>query len=235
MSEKQELSVFKNLLGGALIESKEEKEAMDRMSQSTTFIPRLQLYTRGKAVDKELISGGHFGIPRQGDTIDDLGKSINVLVLKRKPKALDMSDRDNLIESNDPTSEEFKRIENMADNVKDSQCVYGTAYLCWERSTRSFLEFFCGSKSSRIESAQINRYLPSENEGSPKPMTLKGTLVENARFSWHVPKAEESLVTWDESNLFTKEQLERAVELFTKAPESSEVETVEKKKGGRRR
>lgn len=238
MSESKELSVLKSMFGGenALVPiNAEEEKAMDKLSQSTSFIPRVQLYTRGKPVDKGLISGGHYGIPRAGDEIEDLGKSINVLVLYRKPKALDMSDKDNLIEVNDPSSEEFKRITDMADNVKDSGCVYGTSYLLYVKGV-GFLEFFCGNKSSRIESAKINTYLPQFNEGIPKPMTLKAVLVETPKWTWHAPKAEESLVGWTEEELkVVMEGLENALKLFRKPPESAEVETVEKKKGGRRR
>lgn len=229
-----ELANLKDIMGdGALVPvSEEQKAALDRLSQSASFLSRIQLYTRGKPIDKGIIAGGHFGIPRQGDEIEDLGTTVDLLVLGRKPKALDMSDKDNLIETNDPTSDEFKRIEHLADNVKDSGCVYGPSYLMFERTTGLFYEFFCGNKSARIESARINLYLPENNGGVPKPMTLKAVLVENARFSWHVPKAEDCLTPFDK--LFNKEQLDRAVELFTKAPDSSEVETVETRTGRKR-
>ncbi len=219
---------------------------LDKLSQPTTFLPRIQLYTKGKPIDKKLIESGHFGVPKQGDEILDLGTSIDILPLLRKAKAIDMSDADNLIVSNDPNSDEFKRIVHDADNKTDSGCAYGPTYLVFERTTGCFYEFFCGNKSARYESPKINRYLPVTPEmvaaGPPvtdekeprfaKPLTLRAVYIEKGRWSWHAPKAEDCLTPFDRG--FDEAKLAEAVELFLKK-DVPEVETAPSRSSGRRR
>lgn len=167
------------------------------LGKSTQYLSRLQLYTKGGAIDKGLIKPGHYGIPGSGDEIVDLGDSIDILALARRPKALDMSDREQLITSYDLNSDEFKRIQAKSAE-KESGCMYGTSFLVFERSSARFLEFFCGSKSLRNASKDIfpkmqltqadieARGLQNVEPHGPIPFTLKSKLVQN-KFSWHVP------------------------------------------------
>lgn len=240
-----ELSTLNNLFAGGEIANRsvEQLTELSRLSQGTDFLRRIQLYSRGKAIDKKLIEGGHFGIPMSSDKIVDLGESIDVLVLEVRAKAIDMSDNENLIVSYDSTSKEFQRIE-AASAEKDSGCSFGPSYLVWERTTGQFYEFFCGSKSARIESSNINDYLPvtpamiaagvtdeTEPRG-PKPCTLNGHLIETKRYSWHVPKPEDCLTPFDK--LPTVEQLNEEVKKFL-TPDEPEVETVEEDSKRKRR
>ena len=237
MSENKELSVLNELFEGEnalATQSAEELRELASLSQASSFLQRLQLYSKGKSGPSgTIIEGGHFGVP-QGDNIEDLGNSIDVLVLARKAKAIDMSDSDNIIVTNDTTSDEFKRIEDMANNVKDSGCAYGPTYLVYERSTRKFYEFFCGNKSGRVESSKINEYLPVTNamitagvtnEKEPrfaKPMTLKSSYVKKGKWEWFAPKAEDCLQKID---LPTADALRSEMERFLKK-ESPEVQTA---------
>lgn len=247
MSESKELSVLNELFTGenALsTQTADELRELDAMSKASSFLQRLQLYSKGKSgPNGTIIEGGHYGIPKSGDEIEDLGNSIDVLVIARKAKAIDMSDTDNIIVSNDTKSEEFKRIVDMADNVKDSGCAYGPTYLVFERSTRQFFEFFCGNKSGRYESSKINTYLPITaamidagltNETEPrfaKPMTLKSQYVKKGKWEWFAPKAEDCLQTID---LPPAAQIKAEVERFMKV-EAPEVETVDDSKQSKRK
>ena len=173
------------------------------LAKSADFLGRLQLYTKGKAVNKGLVRPGHYGIPASDEEVTDLGGSIDIIPLARRPKALDMTDSDAVLASYDPESDEFKRIAE-ASLETDSHCMYGPSFLVYERNTKQFLEFFCGTKSTRSEAKKIYPFLPLSQADidrqakagndvtglqphGPLPLTLKSRLVEKSTYSWHVP------------------------------------------------
>jgi len=176
-------------------------EDFAEIAKSSDFLGRLQLYTKGKAVNRGLVRPGHYGIP-EGEEVIDLGDSIDLLVLARRPKALDMSDTDAVIAVYDVKSAEFQRIQVQA-GEKESHCMYGPSFLVYEKSTGRFLEFFCGTKSNRAEAKRIFSFLPLTQAAidamaergdvtglqahGPISMTLKSKLVEKGSYSWHVP------------------------------------------------
>ena len=53
-------------------------------------IGSLGLYTKGEAVDRGLVRPGHYGVS-EGEKVLDLGDSIDILPLARRPKASDMT------------------------------------------------------------------------------------------------------------------------------------------------
>lgn len=173
-------------------------EQYDDLARGGDFLGRLQLFTKGEAIDSGKIPPGHWGIPENKDTIIDLGTAADILPLARRPKAIDMSDKEAVVNNYDSTSEEFKRIVE-ASEEKDSGCQWGTSFLVLERSTGRFLELFFGSKSSRPEAKKIFPYLPltqgdidarklqGEEPRGPQPVTLGVRHVKTAKFSWHVP------------------------------------------------
>jgi len=243
MSKKNELAVVSQQLGtlfSGVIGDEASKALIDSdsLSQGSKFLKRIQLFSGGKLVKKKLIEEGHFGVPLGAEKVTDLGESIDLLVIWRKPKAIDMSDTDNLIVSNDPSSSEFKRIVEMADHVKDSGCAYGPAYLVYERSTGQFYEFFAGNASGRVESSNINNYLPVTQQAiaagkAPKgvteprfcvPMTLRSQYVEKGKFSWFAPKSEDCLTPFDYPGM---DVIQEQMKLFMKK-EDSGVKTVSK-------
>ncbi len=173
----------------------------DDIATTTTCLPRLMLYTKGKPIDRKLIGPGHYGIPESADEITDLGPSIDVLVLARRPKAMDMSDSDEIITSFDPESAKFTRIAAKS-LVKESNCMYGPSFLVIERNNwQRPLEFFCGTRSSRAEAKKIYTFLAlsaqqiearglkDEKPQGPLAMTLTARLVKEGKYSWHVPVA----------------------------------------------
>jgi hypothetical protein len=173
------------------------------LAKGGDYIGRMQLFTKSKANMKGLIPSGHYGIPESDEEIIDLGSTVDLLPLARRPKAIDMTDMEALVISYDMESEEFKRIAAKS-TESDSHCQYGPSFLVFERSTKRFLEFFCGNKSSRIEAKKLFPFLPlsqadidakAENGNAvgdlkphgPIPVTLKTKVAENRKGTWHVP------------------------------------------------
>jgi hypothetical protein len=243
-----ELATLNNLFSGkdsiVPTTTADEQAALAKLSEGSTFLKRLQLYSRGKAIDKDYIAKGHFGTPTSKEDIKDLGTSVDLIPLIRKAKAVDMSDRENIIVTNDVSSDEFKRICHNSDNTRDSGCVYGPSYLVYERSTGTFYEFFCQNKSARVASAMINSYLPVSEDmikngltdekkpRGPKAFTAVAKLVEKGDWTWHVPSIEDCLTPFE--SLPNEEQVLEEIQRFLK-PEGGGVEAVDEPKGGRRR
>jgi hypothetical protein len=178
-------------------------EAYTELAKGGDFLKYVKLFTKGKDIDKGKIRPGRWGIPEADEEIVDLGDSIDVLPLARRPKALDTSDKSAIVVSYDEQSPAFKQIaaKSMETN---SSCQHGISFLVWERSTNQFLEIWFGNKSSRPEAKKLFPYLPlsqadidrkaaanADVEGlvphGPLPVTLKIRLAENKKGSWHVP------------------------------------------------
>ena len=173
------------------------------LARSADYLSRLQLFTKGKAVNRKLVGPGNYGIPVTDDEVTDLTDQIDIIPLARRPKAIDMTDSEAIIVSYDPETTEFQRIADKS-LEKESHCMYGPSFLVYERSQNAFLEFFCGNKSSRSEAKKIYPYLPLTQADidakaakgddvstlvphGPLPLTLKSRLVEKGTYSWHVP------------------------------------------------
>ncbi len=219
-------------------------DVYDSIAQSSSFLQRLQLYTKGKPIDRKLIGPGRYGIPESADEITDLGESIDVIVLARRPKAVDMSDSDCIITSFDPDSVEFKRIATKSAE-KESNCMYGPSFLVVERNNwQRPLEFFCGTKSSRAEAKKIypflalsaedieRRGLVGEKPHGPIAMTLTVRLVEKGKWSWHVPVANRCTTPF--TKMLPNERLGVEMQKFVTA-EADSVEKVEEPTSGKRR
>ena len=98
------------------------------LAKGGDYIGRMQLYTKSKANLKGLIPQGHYGIPESDEEIVDLGESVDLLPLARRPKAIDMTDMEALVISYDMESEEFKRIAAQSAET-DSHRQYGPELL----------------------------------------------------------------------------------------------------------
>jgi hypothetical protein len=217
------------------------------LAKSADFIGRLQLYTKGKAVNKGQVRPGHYGIP-DGEEVADLTDTIHIIPLARRPKAIDMTDSDALIVNYDPESDEFKRIAAQS-LEKESHCMYGPSFLVYERSTNRFLEFFCGTKSTRSEAKKVYPFLPLtatdiarqkaagndvadlEPHG-PLPLTLKSRLVEKGTYSWHVPVIVKCAQPFPK--LPSKDQIVKEITRFINC-KGDGVETVKEPEGKKAR
>ena len=179
-------------------------EPFEDTSESTGFLGLLQLFTKGDAINEGLIPLGTYGIPESDKKIVKLGPEIDILPLAKRLKALDLSDKEAIINNYNPNSEQFQNIKERS-GEQDSGCMWGTSFLVFERSTGRFLEFFCGTVSTRPIAGDIAVFLPliqadidrkkaagadvsQMKPHGPQPCTLKVRLTKNKRgHSWHVP------------------------------------------------
>ncbi len=172
-------------------------EGFDKLAKGADFLGRLQLFSKNAAVSKGLIAPGNWGVPEGDDQVTCIGKSVDCIPYARRPKAIDLSDTEAIITNYDMESDEFNRIAD-ASLGKDSGCMYGPSFLIWERSTNRFLEYFCGTKSTRVESKKIfpflrlsvedikRRGLQDVEPHDPMPFTMNIKFMEK-KFSYHVP------------------------------------------------
>lgn len=218
--------------------------AFDDLAKGGDFLGRMQLYTKGKAIDKGLIKPGHYGIPASEDEIIDLGDSCDLLVLARRPKAIDMTDKEAIIVVHDSESAEFKRIAAQS-LEKESNCMYGPSFLVFERSTGKFYEWFCGSKSTRTEAKKVYPFLPltaqeikqrgltDQEPHGPLPMTLKARYVEKGTYSWHVPVVQKCSVPF--KNEPTLEVMVAEINKFLTFKDADQTEKVTEPEGKKKR
>jgi len=222
-------------------------DVFESLTKSSDFLQRIQLYTKGRMIDKGIIGSGRYGVPQGEDEVVDLGDEVDVIPFAWRPKALDTSDRDAIIEVYDPCSEEFQRIQAAAQE-KDSGCMYGPTFLVFERSTGKFYELFCGNASGRISSRSIMPYCPISEGGAAKQTEQTGKMVEahgpemctlgvkytqKKTYGWHVIVVHRCSTPFD--NLPAQEVILEEVNRFL-AREGSGVERVtEDVTGGRAR
>jgi len=241
MSEKNALATVD--VGQLPVTQKGADEGFDEIAQGGDFLARLQLFSKGGAIDKGLIKPGRWGIPEGDDKITDLGDKIDCLVLARRAKALDMSDTDAIVVNYDMKSKEFQRIAD-ASMGTDSGCMYGPSFLLIERSSGRFLEFFCGTKSTRSEAKKIYPMLPltagdiearklDAQPHGPQPFTMATKYVQRKRFSWFVPvvtKCSTPFRTIPDMPKIIKE-----IERFIDPPADGVEKVDEKEEGGKKR
>jgi hypothetical protein len=215
-------------------------EQFAEVARATRFLGRVQLYTRGNAIDEGLIPPGHYGIPESDKKIIDLGTEIDILPLAQRLKAIDWSDKEAIITNYDCTSDVFKDIAARSEE-RDSGCAYGVSFLVYERSTGRFLEFFCGSKSTRPIAGDIAVFCPCSQADIERkaqggadvsnmvphfaePCTLGVRLARNKRNqTWHVPEPGPCSVPF--SNLPSAEAIYAEIQKFMN-PSPQDVEVV---------
>lgn len=181
---------------------------------SSKFLRRLELKSKGALIDTGKVGPGHYCVVKSAEDADDLGDSIDVLPLARRPKAIDMNDTEQIVVTYDRQSDLFKDIEKRSSQA-NSRCQYGASFLVVERTTGQIFELFLGSSSNRREVGTVSDFLPlseadikrrslSDKEPhGPLPLTLKSKRVENKKkgWSWFV------IVPKPCSNPFTKSQI----------------------------
>jgi hypothetical protein len=209
-------------------------EDFAELAKGGDFLGRLQLYSKGKAINRGLILPGHWGIPESDEEIIDLGTSIDVVAFARRPKAIDMSDKEAIVTVYDRTSEAFQEIADRS-LEQNSGCMYGPSFLVLERTSGRFLEFFCGTKSTRSEAKKIFSYMTLTAEDikrrnlvnvephGPLPFTMKIKPVEKGSFAWHVPVVTSCSTPF--SNVPSSEVIAREMQRFL-APKQDGPEKV---------
>ena len=194
-------------------ESKYSDKDFEASSTNGGYLPRLSFCT---ANSKNCKAGefpvNHFSCVT-GETDDDLGKEVDVVVIDWRPMALQTGDM--VISTYDPSSADFERIKAQSE-VKDSNCQYGPQFLIWIPQRKKFVTFFCGSKSSRKEAPGIKA-----NMG--KAITLKGKKCETPKYTWFTATCVPCAVPI--TDLPTQEELVEQVEKFRNPPKQN-IETA---------
>jgi len=174
-------------------------EDFDSLASATNFLQRLELKSKGVLIDMKVVEPGSYCVPKGNNEADDLGNKIDLIVLAKKPKAIDMSDTDAVVVSYERESEVFTDIEERAAGV-NSHCMYGATFLVFERSTRKCYEFFCGTASLRRCIGEISaamtvteedikrRGLKGVEPHGPITLNLGSKIVKNKQGNtWFVP------------------------------------------------
>jgi hypothetical protein len=212
--------------------SNDQLESFDEVAKGAEFLSRLQLITKGKYVDTGKIAPGHWGVPQQGDEIEDLGPKIDIIPFCYRPKALDVSDQDAIVAVYDIKDPEFQRIKNAP---KNTGCLWGPSFLVLERSTGKLYELFFGNKSGRNEASKLKPFLPTEASGAPSPATLGIRYKKTPEYGWHVPVITKCSEPFDPDSVkVTPEKIQEEVNKFLN-PEKQVEKVKEEEKTSQKR
>jgi hypothetical protein len=173
-------------------------EDFEVVARSSSILPRLQLFSKGRAVNRGTVPVGTYGLVMGKDSVIPLGASVDVIPLARRPEAVDFSNGE-VVFSYNVRSALFERIRELADQP-GANAQYGTAFLFFERQSGNFCKYFFGSRSTRDLANQVRGFMALTEEQiasqpalagvkphGPLPMTMKVALRENKKGSWHVP------------------------------------------------
>lgn len=123
------------------------------LAGGNSFLPRIQLYTGASGVCKSgQFPSNNWGLVRNADQIEDLGKSVEVIPLFVRFKALDCNG--DVRSYFDPNTEAFQKVKTLS-AVKDSNCMCGVEFLLWLPEQSEFCTFFAHNKSSKQEADKI--------------------------------------------------------------------------------
>lgn len=205
-----ELVRIEDLQGTAVQKfSDQDFEAM----KTSSFLPRLQLMT----ANSEKCKSGDFPTNNYALVRDqeygDLGKSVDVLVIAWRPKAMSIGDA--IVSSHDPNSDQFKDIQERAEQP-NSGCMWGYEFLMWVPSRKAFVAFYCGSKSARREAPHIKARMG-------KAATLSSKKVEKGKFTWFTAKVSDCSTPFE---MPAKEKFLAEVEKFNNPPKQT-IETAQ--------
>lgn len=165
-----------NELSGALIP--QAQEAFDAVA-AASFLPQLKLGgSQSDPVKEGKVQMGNY-YTKTGESVEDVGKEIDCIPLGWQPKALDFSDRGNIVSTVDHTSDLFKEIKAKADQ-KDSDCLCGFEFLIWLKEPNKFVTFYLCSKSQKKVAPDLEKLLGVAS-------TFKAKLVSYKDYKWHVP------------------------------------------------
>jgi len=152
------------------------------VAKASSFLPRLQLFT---SASNECKKGefplNHYGVVTAKNRIRDLGKTVEVVPLAWRPKAMQIMADGTILSKYDAKDPEFGRIAEMSD-IQNSGCMFGPEFLLWVPGIKGFVTFFMSSKSARNEAPALKDKLDQEQAA-----TLDSTFLSNKKFSWQSP------------------------------------------------
>jgi len=201
----------KDVTGGELVD-------FDAVTASgTAYLMRLQLFgSKSDACAEGKINMGHWGLV-DDDTIIDLGKEVDLIILAYRAKALQI-DKDGIITDHDARSETFAAIREQS-FVKDSGCMFGPEFLVYIPSNETFATYFASSKTARREAKSTMAALIGS------AATFKCKLIDppSSKYKWHGPVV---LPCSTPIELPDMEIITEAIEKF-KNPPANEVEIAD--------
>lgn len=202
----------------------DEKQWLDVVS-SSAFLPYIQLCGgNSNAVKEGKIPVGHYALFRGKDKLESLTSSYDCLPILWRFKAMKFGET--IISYYNPQSNGFKELVNLADNVPDSNCVYGPEFLLWVPSIKGFATMLFGSKTARRESPVLKDLLETKRSA-----TMRSELVKKGKNSWHAPVISPCSTPFEMPSV---EDVMAQAERFAN-PKESEVETAEAATNGRAR
>ena len=144
------------------LEASEETEMAKMMGSSGKFLPRLQFMTANSKLCKE----GNFPINNfalvSGSDYTDLGKTVDVILLGSRPKALDINIplscyKPNLDDDGNFTGD-FKEIAERAD-AKEAGNMWGPEFLLYLPGLKKYATFFMSTITMRYEAPKVQAQL----------------------------------------------------------------------------
>ncbi len=174
--------------GGALPATR--KTNLAKYASTNRFLRRIQVCGSDSYVKEGKIQPGNVGVPQSAEEIQDLGKSVDLLLLAVRDKCLDLNgekpvavfdesheeyqrifweayDRDKYEEDggefdeNDmPISDGVKLTPIKGPNGQMTGCMHGPSFLVFERSTATFYELYLANASGREEAKRMEVFLP---------------------------------------------------------------------------
>lgn len=194
---------------GSMPIDKHSDDDWDAAASSSTFLPRLQLLTSNSEKCKTgEFPTNHYALV-QDQKFDDLGKSVDILLVTWRPKALEVGN-DAVISVFDPNNDEFQRIQERSLKENNSGCMFGPEFLVWVPQVGKFATFFMGTKSARREAGNVKGLMK-------QAATLGSQKIETAKFTWFAPQVSECSTPFD---MPTKEDMLAAVEQFNNPPKN---------------
>ena len=165
---------------------------------SKKYIKSIKLYTKGKAIDMGLIPPGRWGIYESKDQITDLGTKIEVLIVARRPCAVDWTVKP-AVRVYDDVDPNFIRIRELAANSSKHEC--GVGLLVFERSTGDYYDWYCQSASTLRAAKEAFGYMEVTEEMAKElqaqgkdvqphgmlPCTLTAKFMDGGNFTYHAP------------------------------------------------
>jgi len=165
------------------------------LSDAKKYLQRIQLYTKGQAIDTGKIGPGQYGIP-DGEDIESLGNEIDVLVFAVRAKAMDVSDPEDIRVS-------YSQKEPLYAEIVEGGGLFGPSFLVYERTKNEFFEMFFCNKSARKVATTLYPFAPMGAEQAeqcgveahgPLAATLGVRYAKNKKGSWHVTTVKECKV-----------------------------------------
>ena len=218
-------------------------DSFDEVATATDYLQRLQLISKGKYVDSRQAQGGDYAVIIDSDTCKVIGDTVDLLVIARRHKAIDMSDTNSILVTYDPASDLYNDIRAKS-SEKDSGCQYGVEFLVAERSTAKLYGFFFGTKSLRRVLQTMYAYMPLSADDikrrglkdvephGPIPVTLTSKNVRQKTYSWFVPEFQDCSTPFSEEQLPPPDGIRVELERFLnpeKAGDGSKVVKNERK------